>query len=286
MAIFYSIFISIGLKQNEPANIIRNIIKHSTKYYNMKIKLYGERNTGTNYIEQLIKINCMDNTLITGVVPRSLSIPVLKMDKIKVLRRYSEQIRDLYFKMYFCNNYGWKHSIVNAEKIINCNNFCNTFFLCILKNPYSWILSIYNKPYHIQSNKSIYFNEFITKPWKTVERENAPKYFNNIIHMWNEKAKSYYHLKKLIRNVKIVKYEDVLFDYNILIYLLKSLNINVGNNNIHTSTKDINKDFKFYYDYYINEKWKTKYQNIELEVINTYLDIELMKKIGYEKFGP
>ncbi|MFW5847919.1 MAG: hypothetical protein ACOCVF_03285 [bacterium] len=252
----------------------------------MKIKLYGERNTGTNYIEQLIKINCMDNTLITGVVPRSLSIPVLKMDKIKVLRRYSEQIRDLYFKMYFCNNYGWKHSIVNAEKIINCNNFCNTFFLCILKNPYSWILSIYNKPYHIQSNKSIYFNEFITKPWKTVERENAPKYFNNIIHMWNEKAKSYYHLKKLIRNVKIVKYEDVLFDYNILIYLLKSLNINVGNNNIHTSTKDINKDFKFYYDYYINEKWKTKYQNIELEVINTYLDIELMKKIGYEKFGP
>ena len=68
------------------------------------IKIYGERNTGTSYLEQLIVRNLNVDSL-RGGIPRS----------IRRLFPNSEYARDWYFRATRSRNLGWKHALVPSE---------------------------------------------------------------------------------------------------------------------------------------------------------------------------
>ena len=62
------------------------------------VKIYGERNTGTNYIDKLIRLN-LETHLLTGVAPRH----------IQVLQRIipgKQLVRDKYFELTYARNLG------------------------------------------------------------------------------------------------------------------------------------------------------------------------------------
>src|SRR3990172_11475666 len=114
------------------------------------IKIYGERNTGTNYLDGLIQLN-LNTELLRGVVPWY----------IEKLFNGSEIAKDMYFKITYRENLGWKHSLVPSPEIIAKMHLQtkNLIILTITKNPYSWLLSLYRNPYHSKS-KLTSFHEF------------------------------------------------------------------------------------------------------------------------------
>ena len=69
-----------------------------------QIKVYGERNTNTNYLEQLIHLN-LDVGQLAGVVPRYVKT-------IQKVLPGKEWLRDWYFSVTPHRNLGWKHSCV------------------------------------------------------------------------------------------------------------------------------------------------------------------------------
>ena len=63
------------------------------------MKIYGERNTGTNYIEKLVRMN-LEAHLLNGVAPK----PVQIMRRVLPGKQF---VRDRYFKLTYGRNLGW-----------------------------------------------------------------------------------------------------------------------------------------------------------------------------------
>lgn len=253
------------------------------------VKIYGERNTGTNYLQQLIKLN-FDVLLLQGVVP-------IYVDMVSYFIRWifpalckrhhlNERIKDDYFKLTFSKNLGWKHTLISSDLIDNLTKYPNTvFFITLTKNPYSWLLSFYNRPYYSQ-RKFEDFEQFLVKPWEAVGRENSLKDFINPIEMWNLKNKSYIKLNEKFPTENI-RYEDLLANpENIIESLSEHLNIPKKHEtvkNVKQSTKEKKKDFYYYRNYYLKEVWRKKLSSKATTIINNYLDENVLKYFDYIK---
>jgi len=252
------------------------------------IKIYGERNTGTQYLKKLIKLN-FDLKLLPGILPKPFRIVwFLNLYFPSLYRRFPlvNWLLDYYFKITFSKNLGWKHTLIFSELLETSQiNLNNVYFITITKNPYSWLLSFYNRPYHSQ-NKYENFEEFLLKPWKTLKCENYSKDFKNPIEMWNLKNKFYIDLKEkyIVENIR---YEDLLLNLeNVINKISKRFNISRKYKiakNIEISTKDKEKNYNFYYDYYINELWKNKLNKDSINIINKFLDESVLDYFKYKK---
>ena len=150
---------------------IKKPIKGSIK----KIQIFGERNTGSNYLEKLVRIN----------------FPEIEIS-------WEE---------------GWKHW-QDSELFDPNNNYIgdsNTLFLLIVRNPYDWLRSMKNKPHHIE-NPSDNFSEFIREKQNTVHLDNIRNIDTNIISLRNRKNKGNRVLLNKVVNSKLIKYEELVKD--------------------------------------------------------------------------
>lgn len=242
------------------------------------IKIYGERNTGTNYLLKLFRQN-LEADLLRGVVPWYVRIPFPR----------SELARDLYFASTSRRNLGWKHRLAPLPAAVRAmRGYSDSLlFVTLTKNPYSWLLSLYRHPHHYRSELGT-FQQFLSAPWATVRRENAiPEYPNPII-MWNEKNSAYLRLAAGMPTANL-RYEDLLADPEHTLAQLAA-RYSIGRSrpdfaNVVASTKERHgvKDFNYYQKYYLREQWKADLQPSELHTINKYLDFDLMRQFGYEE---
>ncbi len=157
-------------------------------------------------------------------------------------------------------------------------------FLTITKNPYSWLLSLYNRPYHARRHFSS-FEELLRSPWQTRHRENAPAQFLNPMEMWNQKNRAYFQLQRIGPSYNL-RYEDILADPEGTIRLLKENEqlamIHSFFKNRDTSTKaEPDKGYAYYKKYYLDEVWKAKLTPHLLQLINQSLDKDLMQQFNY-----
>lgn len=237
----------------------------------LKIKVFGERNTNTNYLEKLIELN-LECEQLTGVAP----------DWIHKTQKYlltKEAFADLYFDFTETKNLGWKHKSVN-----NLVNTSKTPIITITKNPYSWLLSLYRNPYHSVDSNQCSFEEFITKPWPIMRRENISAKAINPIELWNLKNKSYLTLPK---EIVLNSTTESLFEnpQKVLEQISNQFNIPQKKGfykNYDRSTKQTGKSTEYYRDYYLNQKWKKGLSSESIELINNLLDQDLMNHFGYE----
>jgi hypothetical protein len=207
------------------------------------IKIYGERNSGTNFLYELLQNNLIDVNLYSG--------------------------------SYF-NKTGWKHGY---PKIHLIKNLKNTLFIFIIRDLEKWLKSMYVTPYHFEKIDDI--NSFLTKKLKINDfRKNhdVNKYkFEkdiNIFDLRYLKIKSYFECFKFIKNGLIINLEDIQADkgFKLIKTLNQSFKININNNFIpilkHTKTKKNEQNKKIIIklnDYIVNHN---KNKNIENKINN------------------
>jgi len=242
-------------------------------------KIYGERNTNTNYLGELIKLN-LDIMEIPGVVPR-------KIMRIQAPPPAKNLLRDIYFGLTFYKNLGWKHSRVKSEEVLKKYSLVKSndvIFLTITKNPYSWLLSLYRRPYHQYFRVKPSFETFLETPWETVNRDNLRGPVTNPIELWNIKNRSYLNLHSL-KKINLTS-ENIFEDAKGVIDRISSeFSVNHLNDkfaNFDESTKYEGKDSNYYRDFYLKEKWKENLSDEAIAIINRHLDRSLMEYFGYE----
>ncbi len=243
------------------------------------IKIYGERNTGTNYLTQLIAQN-LDVKLLPGVAPRRLRRLFPNHPGLH------ERLIDAYFRWTFPRNLGWKHMLVPHYQVLQKTDVDmeQTLFLFLVKNPYAWLLSLYRRPYH-NYRPAATFAAFIQEKWPTVRREQAGRpFFINPIVMWNEKTSAYIRLTQHVHS-QIIRYEDLIADPQAIVQNLVRKGAprkNTTFRNITASLKgEEDKDFRFYQTYYLKEQWRKELSNDAIRFINAQLDEALLQKLGY-----
>jgi hypothetical protein len=180
--------------------------------------IYGERNSGTNYLE----------TILTGKSYHlSYDISAFKTAVINT------SIQEIYN-----DKYGYKHFFGFHDKIIK-NASSNIVFIGIVRNPYDWIMALYRSKHHIPlENQDI--KNFLNKEWYSIqhnkndenygqeliddrdfttghlprlshlyEEPNLPKRYKNIFDMRSKKLRYLFHsMPILATNYEFIRYED------------------------------------------------------------------------------
>ncbi len=262
------------------------------------VKIYGERNTGTNFVQQMIRQNfrCqpIPGTLADACPGYRESIeeelkPRVSDEAKKIMIRQTKM--DAYFRGNLWNTLGWKHAVPPIEVILARPDRDNIQFVTVTKNPYAWALSLFRRPYENISIKGPdKFSDFISEPWVTVERDNAPAILASPIELWNIKESGYERLAKEV-DVLRCRYEDVLIDPS---HFLTSLSNHLEKTNdefeiVTDAAKERDKgkkDLNYYQDYYLNQRWRDNLNAGDIRLINRFLDRSVVEEAGYEMLTP
>ena len=174
----------------------------------------------------------------------------------------------------------WKHCIIPQEISLIENHLS----VVIFKNPYSWLISTWLKPYHNKQEDK--FEDFLYNKWPTFEFENYNQtYFNNPIELWNIKNNSYLDILPNIssKGTIYLRYEDLIRETELIIRNKFNQFKVLKFKNYEERTLDNSRNLNFARDFYLNDKWRIYYKN-KLEIINyinSNLDKELMSRLKY-----
>ena len=236
----------------------------------LPFKLYGERNSGTNYVARLLEWN-LAATQLPGVVPdRTLAI-------LRRLPRREWQ-RDLWWAAAYRRNLGWKHGIPPTCAVERAH------VVTITKNPYAWALSLHRRPHHPTHPQGLDLETFLATPWRTVGRDGLGRItLPSPVELWNAKNRAYVALGEGAMNVS---YEDVLRDPRSVVDRVAD-RFGIAKapeyfRNPIEPTKDPGRGFAFCRDYYLNERWRRALPSRAVRAINRELDVELARRFGYE----
>lgn len=241
------------------------------------IKIYGERNCGTNYLEKLIELNLECNLLKLNL--NRLQITLLKNIKY-------DFVYNTIHKIQRNQTLGWKHG---CPPLQNINKFPDPLLIItITKNPYAYISSLYKKPYHIKGAKPDSILNFIKHKWKTRERDlTDQRILKSPIELWNIKNHAYLSLSTHVKH-KVVNtnYEELIQDPERFIRKIAAvLNLELKRSNsfqnYEDSTKSSGQKFTNYQDFYLNKKWLDQFDSESLQFSNSILNYDLMKRLGY-----
>lgn len=166
----------------------KKIIKH--------IKIFGERNSGTNFLTQLIEKNIQDINILS---------------------------------FYYKGGTGWKHGFPRIELFKELDS---TLFIFIIRDLDNWIKSMYFNVYCYKKPNNI--EQFLTEKIKINDKRldhdvNIYEAENqNIIHLRNSKIKSYLNFFKNISNGVFINLEHLQEnDKKFLLFLNSTYNLNI-----------------------------------------------------------
>jgi len=237
------------------------------------IQIFGERNSGTNFLHKTIESN------------------LIRLPEIGP-------------------QFGWKHGFTNRQRIKK-EDTNSVLFICMFKDPYAWFSSMHEKPHHAPQLYNMEFSNFIRTEWacykgkkyhlraqnleldpilpeQEMMQERHPKTkerFKNVIELRNTKNKYFLNLKKLAENVIYLRYEDFYLDpASKLREILAPFDLECKED-FHVSNAYHGKSQKLKWDkkeFYREKKYLEKFSEEDLDFVNEHLDFELEHELGYE----
>ena len=282
----------------------------------MILKIYGERNTGTNYLIQLLgrHIDFIEEKGSAYLLASTK--PTVDLDETDGL--------------------GWKHRLISAEYLRERGVKRESILIITLtKNPYSWLLSLHKRPYSrlavrtkVVARKTagipvfqqwiekgffrilkrlgrvglllrsrfpqwceytkLSFYDFTRNTWFSEFHSEPSKASKNPVKLWNEKNKAYMELAEHY-DVMLLTYEELLaFPEATLRKITERLGCKIDNFcNLSQSAKNEDKEnnarnHEYYKDYYLNERWRSRLSKKEIRWISSQLDPLVMKSFGYQ----
>jgi hypothetical protein len=183
------------MAMNADTDIQQNITKYT---------IYGERCSGTNYIDQLMAAN------------------------------FVLELTEKYGHKHFFGFYDFDNLPSDATK----NEINETLFICIVRNPIAWLDSLYKNPHHLPESLKETMQHFLTLPFYSVDEAGnrmandtnfikGDDKYKNVFEM--RFVKNYYLLNVLpqkVRNCVMLNYEIVRDNtFGVLEMLQKRFNL-------------------------------------------------------------
>jgi hypothetical protein len=247
-----------------------------------RVKIYGERNSGTHYLTRLVAAN-LTARLLESIEPRMVRVSARYL-------RAPEVVRDVYFHLTFRRNLGWKHMNPRSPQELTRWGIdrAGLRFLMLTKNPYSWVVSMMRNPYHL-GGRAADIDELVRRNWPCRRRENMGRTASSLIDVWCTKTRSYLALSEQAPSC-LVRYEDLLVDPAASIgRVAETLGLERRRDtflNVAPSAKREgraqSRTFESYRLYYLNEGWRPSLTPTAIATINSQLDADLMHRVGYE----
>ncbi|NIY74816.1 hypothetical protein HED22_04110 [Thalassospira sp. HF15] len=249
----------------------------------MNIKVFGERNTGTNALISVIRGN--SGSIVYPSVLAEISPDARKnlaiMMKLGISKKGSEQLIDAAFKGRPILEQ-WKHA---ATYFDTSTITADAHFVFTTRHPLSWLIGLFQKPYHILTPKPDNLVAFAKMDWQTVIRDNLNGKTFKPLDLYVEKLRSYQDLMGKLDaqgiGYTIIKFEDFVTDQEGVFERLRPHLKNPAKNfqELTKSTKEAGKDSAYYRNYYAKEIWRKEFPDIDK--VELPAETELFKFFGY-----
>jgi len=186
-----------------------------------------------------------------------------------------------------CNNYLVKLIETNFRVEVSKSHQFPTYtngdiHIVLVKNPYSWLLSLWKKPHGSFQfrQKYIYlsFDEFLRTEWRK---------YSNAVERYNDIYKSYIDFLEQRGNAFLIRSEDLQRNpeailkelskhYDLKLRPFKNIDkeVNSGGNLIGKFNR---------LKYYLEEEWKSKLTKEDISFINKNVSKKIFEKFNYEQ---
>ena len=238
-----------------------------------RVKIFGERNTGTNALALFI-IRNSSSELLPGTAKEIL--PSFRGPLEENGLRVNEAIIDLIFEGEPPSK-SWKHACTSFS-ISNLEDFDNCRTIILFRNPYSWCHRLWERPYNTLVAVPPIFTQFIGMNWPTVRRERMGERTFSPPELINEKMRQYL---SFIANaaVKGIQVTVVPFEFFVCeplaVWGHLGPHLREPSQNpviVIESTKDRSKGLEYYQDYYGSELWRKKINDVDMKMMKDLID--------------
>ncbi len=254
------------------------------------IKVFGERNTGTRAALTMLR-KVPDVVIGGGFVPETEELA--RADRLRQTIEaqfrapwkglYLDAVRDME-----CVARGqlgaWKHSLPSydpdfAERGVRV--------LFMVRDPYSWALSLFRKPYHRKGPRADSVEAFVEQPWMTERRDYMPCVLESPLELWNEKLRAYLAFRTEAEEtgvpVQTVRFEDFIVEpVAEITRVLDTFGIEAtGVEPVQNSTKNKAQQLPALQAYYREERWISRISATAAERIANWVDWEVASHFGY-----
>ena len=248
-----------------------------------RVKIFGERNTGTNALSRIIEANsaarCLPATSgelnpLLGRIGNTSWLPG---------KRMRERLLDSIFegRSPLC---AWKHCATNFP---DAAAFEGVLVLFTIRHPASWLVSLFKRPYQRLERQPSTLAEFLNSKWETTGRERLGHASFRPLELLQVKLDSYSAVvDKLTQRAighRFVRFEDIVLNqaalYSSIAPELEKASADFRE--LETSTKDNSKTLEDYRDYYGNERWREALTGLEAS-IDAQIDWTKFERFGYQ----
>lgn len=155
------------------------------------VKILGERNTGTRAMTALLR---QVPDVAQRVRPRRAAPPLDGAIEAAI----EEQMRGHWKRLYLHalrdehsaqigRDDPWKHAL---PRLTPGMISAGVRTVIMLRDPYSWLLALARRPYHIKGPNAESLEAFAARPWMTERRERLPAVLASPLDLWTRKARA------------------------------------------------------------------------------------------------
>ena len=259
----------------------------------VRVKIFGERNTGTRaVIRMMIGADNIEEFVHPELPDAELARfetwieSMNKLHKGPWRRVFREAVRDRRQEI-FGPMGTWKHSTAIYDPAY-AETGVKVLFL--VRNPYSWLLALHKRPYHGLGRRDGDFNEFLSRPWATLRRDNVAPILENPMQLWNLKMQSYPGFIAAARRdgvgTALIRFEEfVNAPAHALKKALRSIGVDATGIKAGRPTKPMGRKARERRDYYGRERWRNELSANAIRAINANIDWDIAHAFGYERIG-
>jgi len=255
---------------------------------NRKLKVFGERNTGTRAAMEMLRA-------LKGVSISSPSLPAPDLDALETqVFSTLKGFRKLLFKDALLDERqnrleaisAWKHA---APVIDGSYAAKRASVLFMVRDPYSWIAALYRNPYHIRTHKPDTIEAFLQEPWLCMKRDNIAPVLPSPVQLWNAKLQAYrafaearpvpstvLHFEAFVRD-PVAALGAALTRFDIRVEGLAERQGPTKQDGLHRAERIA---------FYEREAWKQALSPEAVQLINAQVDWGLAAHFGYHKRSP
>ena len=243
------------------------------------VKIFGERNTGTNVLDILIQRNSRSCVLPSteyhidrAAATQAWSLPPVEREE--AIDAVYDDVSDLL---------AWKHC---ATDFADARAFKGALVLFTVRHPISWLVALFKRPYHLLGSLPPTLAEFLDSDWRTARRERLGCTALRPIALYNSKIASYLAFAGRLAEAGVphhfVRQEDLaLSQYRtfraIRPDLVKPQGLFLP---VVRSSKTGGKSLLAYKRYYAAQSWKTEIAGIE-DAVTEQVDWAQLARFGY-----
>lgn len=241
------------------------------------VKIFGERNTGTNALKRIIEQNSASRCLPSTAL--ELDPFAMRRVRLALTPLARERRTDAIFARRGPLE-AWKHCATN---FVDVSAFAGVLVLFTVRHPASWLVSFFKRPYHQLGWRPRDLEKFSEISWRTVERERLGGASLRPLELYQRKLESYLEFAERLSRYRIqhqfVRFEDlILHQADVFTGIAGDLlDPSPRFHELRESTKDKAKQLEDYQRYYGEERWR--------EVIGDNLQQMVSAQIEWSNFG-